>query len=97
MPSLLDLAAMKAYALGHRAKWKDYVDIYMIIRDHFTVQEISKKAYEIFGEMFSEKMFRNQLSYFKDIDYSDEIEYLIPEISVDEVKSFLTDKATEIF
>ena len=27
IPSLLDLAAMKAYALGGRAKWKDYVDI----------------------------------------------------------------------
>ena len=25
MPSLLSLAAMKAYALGRRSKWKDYV------------------------------------------------------------------------
>lgn len=28
LPSLLDLAAMKAYALGRRSKWKDYVDLY---------------------------------------------------------------------
>ena len=28
VPSLLDLAAMKTYALGGRAKWKDYVDLY---------------------------------------------------------------------
>ncbi len=28
MPDLLTLAAMKAYALGRRAKWKDYVDLY---------------------------------------------------------------------
>lgn len=27
MPDLLHLAAMKAYALGRRAKWKDYVDL----------------------------------------------------------------------
>jgi len=26
VPSLLDLSAMKAYALGRRSKWKDYVD-----------------------------------------------------------------------
>ena len=26
MPTLLSLAAMKAFALGRRAKWKDYVD-----------------------------------------------------------------------
>jgi hypothetical protein len=34
MPSLLDLAAMKAYALGGRAKWRDYVDLYFIMKDH---------------------------------------------------------------
>lgn len=28
IPSLLNLAAMKAYALGNRSKWKDYVDLY---------------------------------------------------------------------
>ena len=27
MPSLISLAAMKAYALGRRSKWKDYVDL----------------------------------------------------------------------
>ena len=26
IPALIDLAAMKAYALGGRGKWKDYVD-----------------------------------------------------------------------
>ena len=28
MPDLLTLAAMKAYALGRRAKWKDYIDLH---------------------------------------------------------------------
>ena len=31
LPSLLTLAAMKAYALGQRSKWKDYVDLYFSI------------------------------------------------------------------
>src|SRR3989338_6651200 len=35
MPDLLTLAAMKAYALGVRAKWKDYVDLYFIIKDFY--------------------------------------------------------------
>jgi hypothetical protein len=97
LPDLLTLAAMKAYALGRRSKWKDYVDLYMIIKDHYSINEISDKATEIFGEMFSEKMFRTQLSYFEDIDYSEEIEYLIPEIHPDTVKDFLIDKASDIF
>lgn len=32
-PSLLDLAAMKAYALGRRSKWKDYVDLYFLLKE----------------------------------------------------------------
>ncbi len=34
MPGLLTLAAMKAFELGRRAKWKDYVDIYFISKEH---------------------------------------------------------------
>jgi len=30
IPSLLSLAAMKAFALGRRAKWKDYIDLYFM-------------------------------------------------------------------
>ena len=41
MPSLLTLAAMKAFAIGQRSKWKDYVDMYFILKDHYSVQEIS--------------------------------------------------------
>ncbi|HVO73285.1 MAG TPA: nucleotidyl transferase AbiEii/AbiGii toxin family protein, partial [Ignavibacteriaceae bacterium] len=34
MPQLVDLAAMKAYTLGDRAKWKDYVDLFFIFRKY---------------------------------------------------------------
>ncbi|MBI4262464.1 hypothetical protein HY624_02990 [Candidatus Uhrbacteria bacterium] len=76
IPDLLTLAAMKAYALGHRAKWKDYVDLYFIIKRYHGVGPIGKKAKEIFGNEFNEKIFRVQLAYFKDIDYSEEIIYM---------------------
>ena len=73
MPDLLTLASMKAFALGRRAKWKDYVDLYFIIKDHFLINEIVKKANKIFGHEFNEKIFRTQLAYFEDINYSEEI------------------------
>ncbi|PIW97465.1 hypothetical protein COZ81_02340 [Candidatus Jorgensenbacteria bacterium CG_4_8_14_3_um_filter_38_10] len=76
LPDLLTLAAMKAYTLGRRAKWKDYVDLYFIIKKHFSVSKISKKGEEIFGNEFNEKLFRSRLVYFKDIDYGEEIDYL---------------------
>jgi hypothetical protein len=76
MPDLLTLAAMKAYALGQRAKWKDYVDLYFIIKYHFSVASIIKKAKQIFSVEFNEKIFRAQLAYFGDVNYSEKIVYL---------------------
>ena len=97
IPSLLQLAAMKAYALGRRSKWKDYVDLYFLITEHFTIAEITECAYKLFGELFSEKLFRSQLCYFDDIDYTEEVEYLIPNPPSDEsIKKTLTDLATRI-
>lgn len=77
IPSLLDLAAMKAYALGRRSKWKDYVDLYFLLTEHFSMEQICARAADIFGELFSEKMFRAQLSYFEDVDYSEQVDYII--------------------
>jgi len=59
MPSLLTLSAMKAFALGRRSKWKDYVDLYFIIRDFYSIEEISSKAVKIFPQQFSENYFGN--------------------------------------
>ena len=90
IPSLQDLAAMKAYALGGRAKWKDYVDLYFLLKDHFNLNDVSSKAKNIFGNYFNEKLFREQLSYFKDIDYREQIEFTGKEIKEDAIKEYLT-------
>lgn len=95
LPDLIDLSAMKAYALGRRSKWKDYVDLYFILKHHFSISRISERATEIYGQLFSEKLFRAQLCYFDDINYSESIDYIVPEVSPGEIKSFLIDKATE--
>ncbi|MCP5107040.1 MAG: nucleotidyl transferase AbiEii/AbiGii toxin family protein [bacterium] len=93
IPVLLDLAAMKAYALGGRAKWKDYVDLYFIMKDHYTLKEISNNAKKIFESFFNEKLLREQLSYFKDIDYSEKLEYLGEEVGDAVIRKFLIEKS----
>ena len=96
LPSLLQLAAMKAYALGPRSKWKDYVDLYFLLRDHFTVADITACANSLFGELFSEKMFRSQLCYFDDIDYTEAVDWLIPNPPTDDnIKQTLTEIAVQ--
>ena len=97
IPSLLSLAAMKAFALGRRAKWKDYVDLYFILRDYYTIKEISGEAEKYFSQQFSEKLFREQLAFHKDIDYTEPVEYITQPVEESEIKEFLVDKATDLF
>lgn len=80
MPSLLELGAMKAYALGKRAKWKDYVDLYFIFQQH-SLYEVVQAANHIFSREFSEKQFREQLSFYEDVDKMEQIDFL-PEFQV---------------
>lgn len=75
MPDLLTLATMKSFALGKRAKWKDYVDLYFIFKE-CSINEVIAKTKKIFSSEFNEKLFREELSYFDDIDYSETIDYL---------------------
>lgn len=92
IPTLLDLAAMKAYALGRRSKWKDYVDLYFLLTEYFTLEQVCERATTIFGELFSEKMFRAQLSYFDDVDYTEQVDYIISNPPTDdEIKNRLTE------
>ena len=96
LPDLLNLASMKAFALGRRSKWKDYIDLYYIIKDHYSVKQISEVSDNIYGQLFSEKLFRAQLSYFDDIDFSEPVEFLIQQPSVTEIKEFLIEKAVDV-
>ena len=98
IPDLLTLAAIKAYALGGRAKWKDYVDLYFIITQKYSVDQITKQAEILFGNFFNTKLFKEQLSYFEDVDYTEPIKYLSEKHpSENEIKSFLINKALEKF
>ena len=96
MPDLLTLAAMKAYALGRRSKWKDYVDLYFLLQSYCNLSEVTDKANALFGQMFSEKLFRSQLAFHKDIDYSEPVEFLPGfEVGEQEMKDFLIEVALQ--
>jgi len=92
MPTLLTLAAMKAFAFGQRAKWKDYVDMYFIMRDHHTLDQIAAEAEKLFRGEFNAKLFRTQLAYFEDINYKEAVIFKPGfEVSDSEVKRSLTE------
>lgn len=94
IPDLITLAAIKAFALGGRGKWKDYVDLYFIIKNHFSAKQISDKAKEMFEGVFNPGLFNKQLCYFNDISYKEQVEFMPGfEVSEQEVKEFLTEAA----
>lgn len=96
LPTIKDLGAMKAYALGRRSKWKDYVDLYFILKFHLQLEHLIQRAKDIFSGHFNSKLFREQLCYFDDMDYSESIEYLEHAPEDDEVKGFLEKIAVAI-
>ncbi len=92
MPDILTIAAFKAYALARRAKWKDYVDLYFILKSFCSLPEIIRSADKIFKNNFNEKIFRTQLAYFDDLDYSEKVVYRPGyEVSDGKIERFLTE------
>lgn len=63
------IALSKAYALHQRNAWRDYFDLYYLIKNHhITLEQIIKQCQQVYQEMFSEKLFLAQLVYTKDIN-----------------------------
>ncbi|MCD5396234.1 MAG: nucleotidyl transferase AbiEii/AbiGii toxin family protein [Candidatus Pacebacteria bacterium] len=76
MLSVPEIGATKAYALGRRAIFKDYVDLFFIIRKRYsTLEEITNLAIKKFKEKFEPRLFYEQLIYLEDVEEMP-IEYL---------------------
>ena len=87
-----DLASNKAYLLGRRPAYRDYVDIYFLLQYGFSLKQIIKEAQRRFEGGFSEKLFLQQLTYFDDLD-DFEIEFIAEkQPSPPEVKRFLEEQ-----
>lgn len=88
-----DLAASKAYTIGRRNTWRDYVDLFVFIKSNtYSLKKIVKLAKQKFGGEFNEKLFVGQLSYFDDIDIVP-VQFIgIKPYSDKEVKSFLEEE-----
>lgn len=89
---LRDLASNKAFTIGFRGKWRDYVDVFFLLKDHqITLQETIEITQKRRGSEFSTRLFLQQLSYFGDVsDYN--IDYIGEPILPETIKEFLTNE-----
>lgn len=89
--SVTDIAGNKAYAIGRRGTYRDYVDIYATLKGGNTIGDIVSNAGDRFRETFNERLFLQQLVYLGDLnDFT--IEWLWPKRSPKQVASFLEDE-----
>ena len=89
---LNDIASSKAYAIGRRGVWRDYVDVYMILRDHLPMDIIITESERRYKGVFDANLFLKQLSFFDGIeDFS--LEYIEKSIPKSTIKSFLQKQA----
>lgn len=64
-----EILATKAYTIGRRGSFKDYVDLYIGIREHIShIEEIAVLARQKYGGVFNDRLFLEQLVFVDDID-----------------------------
>uniref|UniRef100_A0A7C4TBE1 Nucleotidyl transferase AbiEii/AbiGii toxin family protein n=1 Tax=candidate division WOR-3 bacterium TaxID=2052148 RepID=A0A7C4TBE1_UNCW3 len=60
---LRDIASEKVYAIGRREEWRDYADLYAILKNGIiTLKQVIKDCEKRFGNGFSSRLLLNQLS-----------------------------------
>jgi hypothetical protein len=96
LPGLAEIGAMKAYALGRRNMWKDYIDLYFLLKFKLTIGDLIARAKIIFENNFNSKLFREQLCYFDDIDCSESIDFMDVAPHDKDVQEFLEAIAVRI-
>ncbi len=86
--SVKEIAATKAYTIGRRGAFKDYVDLYFVLLErHATLAEIINMAERKFGTEFNSRLFLEQIVFLDDIEDT-EIEFLKAPVTRPEILEF---------
>ena len=96
--SIKDIAATKAYALGRRGSYRDYFDLYVIIKSgHAALPDIIKWCRKKYGEVFSERMFLEQLTYMDDMESGEKLKFIDEQyISPKDIVKFFKSKIRKL-
>jgi hypothetical protein len=94
--SVAGIALAKAYTLNRRGSFRDYVDLYFILKEkRGGIEKIIEEAKKVYGEFFSEKLFLTQLVYTEDIPKKEktEIKFLKNKVSSRVIEEHLKKEA----
>lgn len=83
-----EIAATKAYTVGRRGSFQDYVDLYFCLqKERVSLRDIIDLAREKYGGKFNDRLFLEQLLYLEDIK-STGLRFLGEEVGKNEIRSF---------
>lgn len=92
MVSVPEIAAMKAFAIGQRGTYRDYVDLYFILKEkHTTLIDMITLAEKQFGPELNQRLLLEQLVYLKDIREV-EVDFLRDPVTKAQIQKFLEDE-----
>jgi hypothetical protein len=96
MLSVKEIGATKAYTIGRRGTYKDYVDLYFIIAEqHASLHEIIVLAELKYRGDFNSRLFTEQLLFMDDVrDYR--IDFLEEPVGAVAITDFFKEKIREL-
>jgi len=69
LASIREIAAMKAFSIGKRLSYKDYIDWYFLLSEqHVALPDVITLAQQKFKNDFNDRLFLSQLASFEDIE-----------------------------
>ena len=94
--SIKEIAATKAYTIGRRGSFKDYVDLFFIISEaHGSLEDIVALAEKKYGNEFNSRLFLEQLTYLDDVD-DFAIIFLKRDIGKSDLQSFFDNEVRKL-
>jgi hypothetical protein len=91
-----EIAATKAYTIGRRGSFKDYLDLYFCLRERIiSLDEIIGLAEKKYGQEFNARLFLEQLVLLEDVEDT-KIVFLKKKISKKEIEKFFREEIGKI-
>lgn len=97
MLSVPELAATKAYTIGRRGSYRDYIDLYFVIAEKFAkLEEIIRLAEQKYSDAFNGRLFLEQLMYLNDIENTEIHQLRGAPVDKTSLENFFTEEIKKI-
>jgi len=94
--SIKDIALDKAFTIGRRTAWRDYVDLFFLLKNHYIdLSEIIKLGQKKFDMEFNPRLFLEQLIYFEDLEIT-KISFIREKYNSEQIQKFFEKEIKKI-